>query len=64
MAHQTLKSKCSYMAPSAYATPASASSVDTTAAGVAIGEAARSPAASLIRVMARAAGGSLSRATR
>ena len=52
------------MAPSAYATPASASSADTTAAGVAIVEAAHSPAASLIRAMARAAGGSLSRATR
>ena len=64
MAHQTLKLKCSYMAPSAYATPASASSADTTAAGVAIGEAARSPAASLIRAMARAAGGSRRRATR
>ena len=64
MAHQTLKLKYSYTAPSAYATPASASTADTTAAGVAIGEAARSPAASLIRVMAREAGGSRRRATR
>ena len=52
------------MAPSAYATPASASSADTTAAGVAIVEAAHSPAASLIRAMARAAGDSRRRATR
>lgn len=59
-----LRSKCSCTAPSAYATPASVSTADIMAAGVAIGEAALSPAASLIRAMARTAGGSQRRATR